>query len=323
MSERQKLALVTGGSGFVGSHLTEGLVANGWRVRIFDARHPEDDWFAGLDPARVDVVTGDLRDAAALEQAAAGVDVVFHQAAIASVQRSIEHPQETVEVNIGGTVNVLEAARKRHVRRVVVASSAAVYGDGPETPKIETLPVRPLSPYAVSKLAGEQLGAVYGHLHGLETVSLRYFNVYGPRQDPTSPYSGVISRFVDAIGKGDRVTIYGDGEQTRDFVYVGDVVEANMLAASAKGASGTAMNIGSGRATSLNVLLQQLQRLADRSVSVDRLPARPGDIRESVSDVRLAGEVLGFEPRVALEVGLRTVFEAQVASEQRAQRLSI
>jgi len=318
-----RCALVTGGAGFIGSHLVERLVTDGWSVRVFDTRRPEGAWVEAIEADRLEVIVSDIRDADALLRAAEGCDVVFHQAAVASVQRSIGHPQETVEVNIGGTVNVLEAARKQGVRRVVFASSAAVYGDGPESPKVETLPPRPLSPYAVSKLAGEQMCAVYSHLHGLETVALRYFNVYGPRQDPSSPYSGVISRFVHAIQHGEPVTIYGDGEQTRDFVYVIDVVEANVLAATVDGASGNAMNIGSGRANSLNALIRQTEQLVGRSVSIDRQASRAGDIRESVSDIRVAGRILGFEPGVQFHEGLSNVIRTLNDSKKTDALLSV
>ncbi|MGD9712906.1 MAG: NAD-dependent epimerase/dehydratase family protein [Thermomicrobiales bacterium] len=303
MGERRS-ALVTGGAGFVGSHLIERLIADGWNVRVFDTRRPEGGWFEAIDQTRLEVVVADIRDAQAVASAAEGAEVIFHQAAIASVQRSIENPQETVEVNIGGTVNVLEAARKSGCRRVVFASSAAVYGDGPESPKVETLPPRPLSPYAVSKLSGEQLCAVYSHLHALETVALRYFNVYGPRQDPSSPYSGVISRFVDAIQKGEPVTIYGDGEQTRDFVYVSDVVEANMLAATSDVGLATVCNVGTGKAISLKELLSELRHLFADCVRVEHLPERHGDILHSVASIEHLRSRYQFASATTLPLGL-------------------
>ncbi len=307
MSDQRRLAVVTGGLGFIGSHLAERLVADGWHVRIADNR-PAANWQpASIATGTVEVVECDIRDASAVATAAISADVIFHQAAVASVQRSIEHPRETVEVNIGGTLNVLEAARQQSVRRVVFASSAAVYGDGPESPKTETLPPRPLSPYAVSKLTGEHLCQVYAHLHGLQTVSLRYFNVFGPRQDPSSPYSGVISRFTDAIQRGAAVTIFGDGEQTRDFVYVGDVVRANLLAATAPHANGRAFNIGSGRATSLNTLLAVLSDIVGAGVIADYQPARPGDIRASVADISAARSALGFSVEHDLSRALRSI----------------
>ncbi|MBX3069225.1 MAG: SDR family NAD(P)-dependent oxidoreductase [Thermomicrobiales bacterium] len=303
-----RLALVTGAAGFIGSHLVERLAREGWRVRGLDIRQPTGSWVDALDGDRVKFTTGDIRDADLLARLAEGVDVVFHQAAISSVQRSVENPRETVDVNIGGTLNVLEAARVNGCR-VVFASSAAIYGDALETPKTEAMLPRPLTPYAVSKLSGEHLCASYGHVYGVETVALRYFNVYGPRQDPSSPYSGVISRFVDAVGQGRPVTIFGDGEQTRDFVSVSDVVNANLQAACAREASGRAFNIGSGAATSLNELLAIIGRLANSIPVVDAHPARAGDIRDSLASIASARAVLGYSPSTPLELGLAAMVD--------------
>jgi UDP-glucose 4-epimerase len=307
------IALVTGGAGFIGSHLVERFARDGRRVRLFDIRPPAGDWLDQIDAKLVEIVTGDIRDPASVRTAMQDVEVVFHEAAISSVQRSIANPRETLEVNLTGTLNVLEAARDAGCRRVIFASSAAVYGDSPEPVKSESTPPRPLSPYAVSKLAGEQLCAVYTHLHGLEAVSLRYFNVFGPRQDPTSEYSGVIARFMEAIRTGNTPTIYGDGEQTRDFVYVGDVVEANLLAAEVEDVAGKVFNVGSGQATSINALLQAIALNGDGRIQASYRAARPGDIRDSIGDVARAREHLKFSPLVPLHQGLRNLAEANQA----------
>jgi len=296
--------LVTGGAGFIGSHIDDRLVEQGKQVRVLDD-------LAGAEPRnltgvldQIELIDGDIRDVDAVRRALKGVEVVFHQAAIASVQQSIDDPHETLDVNVNGTLHVLEAARDASCRRVVFASSAAVYGDSPELPKTEDMLPKPMSPYAVSKLAGEHLCAVYSQVHGLETVSLRYFNVFGPRQDPSSPYSGVISRFVEAIRKGESPVIYGDGEQTRDFVYVGDVVEANLLAAEAGGVAGQVYNIGEGIEVSLNELLRTICEVTGTSRVPTYLPERTGDIRHSVACTSEAKRAFGFRPGTRLEDGL-------------------
>jgi UDP-N-acetylglucosamine/UDP-N-acetyl-alpha-D-glucosaminouronate 4-epimerase len=296
--------LVTGGAGFIGSHLVERLLQQGESVRVFDDFDSAPAQNLTDFGDRVDLIVGDIRKPDAVCHALDGVDVVFHLAAITSVQRSIENPQTTLEVNIMGTANVLVAAHRADCRRVVFASSAAVYGDTSELPVTEVTLPHPLSPYAVSKLAGEHLCAVFTRVHELETVSLRYFNVFGPRQEPSSPYSGVISRFVEAIRTGARPTIYGDGEQSRDFVYVDNVVDANLQAASRSGIAGQVFNIGSGQATSLNALLETLGSLTGTESRADYQPARPGDIRHSVSDISRAREALGYDAGVSLEEGL-------------------
>jgi UDP-glucose 4-epimerase len=298
-----RLALVTGAAGFIGSHLVERLAREGWRVRGLDIRQPAGSWVDALDGDRVQFTVGDIRDADLLARLAEGAAVVFHQAAISSVQRSVENPPETVDVNIGGTLNVLEAARVNGCR-VVFASSAAIYGDALETPKTEVMLPRPLTPYAVSKLSGEHLCASYGHVYGVETVALRYFNVYGPRQDPSSAYSGVISRFLDSARREQPVTIYGDGEQTRDFIYVADVVTANVNAAIADGAVGRSINVASGSSVSLLTVVSTLEEILGQKIQVDHLPHRSGDIRHSGADSALATSLLGFVPQVGLLEGL-------------------
>jgi UDP-glucose 4-epimerase len=308
-------ALVIGGAGFIGSHLAERLTREGHHVRVFDnlSTGKRDNLAAIGDD--VELVVADVRHTERLRQEMRGCEVVFHQAAIVSVPYSIEHPDETLDVNLRGTLNVLEAAKSAGVRRVVMASSAAVYGEDPELPKRETMLPSPISPYGLEKLASEHYLAIWAKLFGVETVALRYFNVFGPRQDPSSAYSGVISIFVDRILRGDGVTIFGDGEQFRDFVYVANVVEANVLAAtSARGAgAGRVYNVGCGERTSLNELAAMLGRICGRDVRPRHAEPRAGDIRESLADISLARRELGYEPRIGVEEGLR----ALVASVKR------
>lgn len=300
--------LVTGGAGFVGSHLVEALVHGGSDVRVLDNLSTGQE--ANLADVRsaIELVRGDVRDLDAVRAAMAGVDAVFHLAAIPSVARSVSDPLETFAVNVQGTQHVLSAALAAGVRRVVYASSAAIYGNPTRLPVAEDQQPAPLSPYGAHKLAGEHLCHVFAHTLGLETVALRYFNIYGPRQDPSSPYSGVISKFLEASRAGAHPVIYGDGEQTRDFVHVADVVRANLLAARSGAASGRAFNVGTGRAISLNELL----RVAMRALSAEGHPvrgeSRAGDIRHSVADITQARLALGYEPTVDLAEGLYATF---------------
>jgi UDP-glucose 4-epimerase len=307
--------LVTGGAGFIGSHLAERLVAEGHDVRVLDnlsSGHRENlQGFAD----RISFVEGDIRDAALLEQLCAGCELVYHEAAIVSVPYSVEHPQETHDVNIQGTLNVLMAARRQGVRRVVYASSAAVYGEEPELPKLETMTPAPISPYGLEKITSEHYLGIFHKLYGVEGVSLRYFNVFGPRQDPASPYSGVISIFVDRLLRGETPLVFGDGEQYRDFVYVQDVVEANLRAGRVPSAAGRCYNIGCGQRTSLNELLQMLARLIGRGITPCHAPPRAGDIRESLADISRARRELGYQPRVGVEEGL-----AALLAHEHAQR---
>lgn len=302
--ESIRRALVTGGAGFIGSHLVEALVATGCRVTVLDnlsTGHRRN--LTGLG-GPVTFVEGDIRDADLLNQVTQGCEVVFHQAAVVSVSQSVEDPAHSCEVNGLGTVRVLDASRRNGVRRVVMASSSAVYGDDPGLPKTEAMQPGPLSPYAIQKLAGEWYASIAGPLYGLETVCLRYFNVFGPRQDPSSPYSGVISIFMTRATDGQSPVIYGDGNQTRDFIYVKDVVRANLLAGTHDAAAGQVFNVGTGSAIRIGDLWRLIGELA--GVARDPIfgPARAGDIRESVSEIGRIKRRLGFDPQVALRQGL-------------------
>ena len=301
--------LVTGGAGFIGSHICDRLLAEGHQVRILDnfstGKHeniPASD--------HVEVVEGDVGDYDTVKSAMQDINMVFHEAAIASVPETVGNPLASERVNYRGTLNILEAARHAGVQRVMFACSAAVYGDLPELPKQEGMPVRPLSPYAVDKLASEQACQMYTYLYGLETVSLRYFNVFGPRQDPSSPYSGVISIFTDYINQGKQPTIYGDGEQTRDFVYVSDVVEANILASTSATAAGKAFNVATNGTLSVNDLLKTICNIKGALFEPEYKPGREGDIRHSRADISAAQEQLGWQPVVGFEDGLRRLFES-------------
>ena len=298
-------ALVTGGAGFIGSSITRALLARGDAVVVLDDFSTgRESNLSGLDGA-LSVERGDIRDDALVAKVCSGVDAVFHQAAMPSVAASIDDPLACDAINVRGTLGLLETARKTGVRRVVFAASAAAYGDDPELPKLESMRPAPLSPYAVSKVAGENYMRVYAELYGMQTLSLRYFNVFGPRQDPGSPYSGVISVFVDRALSGARPTVFGDGEQSRDFVYVGNVVQANLLAGTVSAAAGRSYNVGCGEKTTLNELLAVLGRILGQHASAEYADARPGDIRESIANVQRARDELGYAPDVGLEEGLR------------------
>ena len=302
------LYLVTGGAGFIGSHITDRLLADGHRVRILD------NFSTGKqenipDSADVEVIAGDVGDYDTVQHAMAQVDIVFHEAAIASVPETVGNPLASERVNYRGTLNILEAARQASVKRVMFACSAAVYGDLPELPKREDMHIKPLSPYSVDKLAAEHACQMYFLLYGLETVSLRYFNVYGPRQDPSSPYSGVISIFSDHLSQGKQPTIYGDGEQTRDFVFVADVVEANIRAAAAPAAAGKAINIATGSKLSINELLKTICNIKGQPFEPRYKPGREGDIKHSRADISAARKYLDWQPVVGFEDGLRRLFE--------------
>jgi nucleoside-diphosphate-sugar epimerase len=300
---------VTGGAGFIGGHVVEHLLAAGWEVRVLDDLSTgRAENLAGVRDC-VELIRGDVRDPAAVARALAGAEVVFHQAAIPSVPRSVEEPIRTNDVNVAGTLQVLEGARRAGVRRVVYAASSSAYGDTPVLPKVETLPATPLSPYALQKYAGEIYCHQYTVLHGLETVALRYFNIYGPRQDPESEYAAVIPRFVRAALSGERPTVYGDGEQTRDFTFVGDAARANLLAADAERAPGAVINVASGRRTSLNQLWAGIRRTLGSTLEPHHAPPRPGDVRDSLADLGRARELLGYEPAVSLDEGLRETVE--------------
>jgi len=299
-----KNALVTGGAGFIGSHLVEALVAAGCNVAVID--NLSTGCLSNLATVRdrITFYQGDIRDPRLLNQAIAGCDVLFHLAAVVSVPWTVENPVDSAAVNEMGTLQVLETARRHRVRRFIGASSCAVYGDGSHNPKEESMLPKPLSPYAIQKLVGEQYSRLYSELYGMETLFLRYFNVYGPRQDPSSPYSGVISIFIDrAIAEAPPV-IYGDGNQYRDFVFVMDVVQANLLAAVAKTAGGQVFNIGTGKFVRIQELWQTIRSLAETAVEPVFKPHRPGDILESLADIERARTELGFIPAHPLKKGL-------------------
>lgn len=297
--------LVTGGAGFIGSHIAEALVRRGDRVRVLD--NLSTGHRANLDPCqgKAELIEGDLTDRAAVARAVEGVECIFHQAALASVPRSVEAPLDTHAACVTGTLNLLDAARRAGVRRLVYAASSSAYGDRPTSPKRETDLPAPISPYGAAKLAAELYCHAFTATYGFETVALRYFNVFGPRQDPDSPYSAVIPLFITALLSGKRPTIYGDGGQSRDFTFVANVVHGNLLAADAPGAAGRVFNVANGRSTSLLSLLQQLNRLLETDIQPIHAPARVGDIRESLADISAAREVLKYEPQVEFEEGLK------------------
>jgi len=303
-----KSALITGGAGFIGSHLAEALVAEGCRVTVLDNLSTGS--LANLDPVSgfVNFIKGDIRDRETLDKAMKGCDVVFHEAAVVSVAQSVEDPIGSALVNDIGTLYVLESARRNRVRRVVLASSAAVYGDESDVPNREEMIPKPKSPYAIHKLTDELYARTYYELYGLETVCLRYFNVFGPRQDPSSPYSGVISIFMTQSVSKSRPVIYGDGEQYRDFVYVKDVIRANLMVASTRNVGGGRFNIGVGRYITVNRLWQLVSGLAGFDITPEYLPARSGDIFESVSSIERAGEALGYRSKYAFEESLEETF---------------
>lgn len=306
--------LVTGGAGFIGSHLVEHLLADGHAVRVFDnfstgRRENLAVRSAATAGRRLEVIEGDLRDRPAVRQASEGVEVVFHQAALASVQRSIAEPELVNAVNVAGTIHVLEAARAAGVRRVVFAGSSSVYGDAPELPKHEGQRPVPISPYGVSKLAAEEYVRVFHHVYQLETVTLRYFNVFGPRQTADSEYSAVIPIFLSRIFRGERPIIYGDGEQSRDFTFVADVVAANLKAADAQQAAGETMNIACGKRHTVKSLCLELIELSGFNEAPIHADPRPGDVRHSQADVSLARQLIGYAPSVDFATGLRRTFE--------------
>jgi len=296
--------LVTGGAGFIGSHLVEALLRSGNRVRVLDSLVTGNLRNLSSFKGQIEFIEGDVNDKSAVERAVAGCDVVFHQAALASVQRSIDDPLTTHEACATGTLNILDSARRAGVRRVVYAASSSAYGNQPTPRKRENDLPSPLSPYAAAKLAGELYCEAFWHSYGLQTVGLRYFNEFGPRQDPNGPYAAVIPLFIQAVLSGKRPTIFGDGRQTRDFTYVGNVVHANTLAATAPAAAGKVFNVGSGQATNLLDLLSALSTLGGMRIEPIFAPARAGDVRDSLADVSAAREVLGYEPQCDLNRGL-------------------
>jgi len=301
--------LVTGGGGFIGSNLVRTLVERGDDVRVLDNFSTGNRANLAELANEVEIVEGELRSYERVHAATRGVEVVFHQGALPSVPRSVQDPLTTSAVNVEGTLNVLLAARDEGVRRVVCASSSSVYGNSGELPRFETANPDPISPYGVSKLAAERYCVSFSRVYPLETVALRYFNVFGPNQDPTSQYAAVVPRFITAVADGRAVAIYGDGEQRRDFTYVENVVEANVLAADTDGVTGTVLNVATGRPTTVNELADTIGSLLGRSVERDDQPERTGDVRDSWADVTRARELLGWEPRIGLEEGLRLAAE--------------
>ncbi len=304
------IVLVTGGAGFVGSHLAATLTASGTRVRVIDdlsTGHREN--LDGID-GEIDFVQASLTDSKILQRALEDVEVVFHEAAIPSVPRSVENPRETHTACVEATFSLLLAARDARVRRVVYAASSSAYGDQPTLPKEEDMAPAPLSPYAVAKLVGEYYCQAFTHTYGLETVSLRYFNVFGPRQDPSSQYSGVISRFISVLLSGEQPVIFGDGEQSRDFTYIANVVDANLRAAQTTRGVGHVINVANGERITLNQLLEELKKITGRTeVKAEYREARVGDVRHSLADISRARDLLSYEPRVELQEGLQRTVE--------------
>ncbi|MGI9068479.1 MAG: SDR family oxidoreductase [Pyrinomonadaceae bacterium] len=303
-------ALVTGGAGFIGSHIASALAACGAKLRIIDdlsTGYREN--LEAID-GDVDFVHGSLADEKSLRTALEDVELVFHEAALPSVPRSVENPRQTHIASVESTFSLLLAAKEKKVRRVIYAASSSAYGDQPSLPKLEDMLPEPLSPYAVAKLVGEYYSQVFTRVYGLETLSLRYFNVFGPRQDPSSQYSGVISRFISALLKDESPVIYGDGEQSRDFTYVADVVNANLKAAETVKGIGQVINVANGERITLNQLLAQLKDLTGKPDAVaDYREPRAGDVRHSLADISRARDLLGFEPQVDLRTGLQQTID--------------
>ena len=303
-------ALVTGGAGFIGSNLANELIRQGAKVRIIDNfvtgnRHNLEEIAGDFD-----FIEGDLNDDTAIKPAVSDVDVIFHEAALPSVPRSVDNPKETHQACVNATFNLLINAKDSGVRRVIYAASSSAYGDQPTLPKVETMLPDPLSPYAAAKLMGEYYCSVFNRVYGLETLSLRYFNVFGPRQDPSSTYSGVISRFIDSLMKGTTPVIYGDGEQTRDFTFIANVVDANIRAAQTSSGIGNVMNVANGEKVSLNQLLETLKKITGKSeVTAEYLPPRNGDVKHSQADNARAVEWLGYTKLTDLEEGLKKTID--------------
>jgi nucleoside-diphosphate-sugar epimerase len=296
--------VVTGGAGFIGSHMVEALLGRGHTVRVVDSLVTGSRANMASFVDRIEFIEGDLAEIAVARRAVDGMEFVLHQAAIPSVPRSVAEPERCHRANVDGTLNVLLASRDAGIRRLVFAGSSSVYGNSATLPKREDMPPKPLSPYALHKLVGEQYAQLFTSLYGLETVTTRYFNVFGPRQDPSSPYSGVISLFIRALVDGRAATIYGDGEQTRDFTYVANVVDGVLKACDAPGAAGKIFNVATGGRISLNHLYRALQELTGRQIAATYAPTRVGDVRDSQADITAAREVLGFTPTVTFEDGL-------------------
>jgi nucleoside-diphosphate-sugar epimerase len=310
--------LLTGGAGFIGSHIVKRLVGEGAVVRVVD--NLSTGQVARLDNLRcsIEYVEADLADNLVSDEVVKDVDYVLHQAAIPSVQRSVNDPIGTNRANVTATLNLLESCRKAGVRRVIYAASSSAYGDTEILPKTEEMPANPLSPYALQKLVGEYYCKLYYRLYGLETVCLRYFNVFGPAQDPHSEYSAVIPKFITKLLAEEPLVVYGDGEQSRDFTYVENVVEANLLALQATKACGKVLNVGCGERITLNTLIQLLEEIVGVKAKVSYSASKPGDVRHSLADINLARRLLEYEPKVMVKEGLRRTVEAFVKSDQRS-----
>jgi UDP-glucose 4-epimerase len=301
--------LVTGGAGFIGSNLVRGLLEGGHDVRVLDNFSTGNRAnLVGLE-SDIEIVEGELRSYERVHAATRGVEVVFHQGALPSVPRSVQDPLTTSAVNVEGTLNVLLAARDEGIRRVVFASTSSVYGNSGPLPLVETSSPDPISPYGVAKLAAERYCVSFSRVYPLETIALRYFNVFGPNQDPSSQYAAVVPRFLAGVARGESVPIYGDGSQSRDFTYVANVVDANLLAAEVEDASGAVLNIATGRSVTVNELAETVGAVLDREVRTEHLERRPGDVSHSWADVSAAARTLGWEPTVTLEDGLRLTAE--------------
>ena len=302
--------VVTGGAGFIGSNLVRALLERGDAVRVLDNFATGRRGNLADIADDIELVEGDLRSYERVHTAVRGTEVVYHQGALGSVPRSVQDPLTTTAVNVEGTLNVLLAARDEDVARVVAASSSSVYGDGGTFPRVETAAPNPISPYGVAKLAAERFCVSFHRVYGLEAVALRYFNVFGPRQDPSSQYAAVIPLFIRAVQEGRPVVIHGSGEQSRDFTYVANVVEATILAGSAEGAGGTVLNIAAGGSVTVNEVAASIGRLLDRPVQRQLAPPRAGDVDKSWADVSRAKELIGFEPGIGFEEGLRLTVES-------------
>jgi len=301
--------LVTGGAGFIGSNIVDELVRRGHKVVVLD------DLSAGKESnladvrSKIDLRVGSITDLAAVQSACSGADYVIHLAARTSVPRSVQDPIGTNFVNIDGTLNVLVAARDAEVRRIVFAASSSAYGETRTLPKTETMPADPISPYGITKYVGELYAKVFGRVYGLENACVRYFNVFGPRQDPSSQYSGVLSRFMLAVIEGQQPVVFGDGEQSRDFTFIEDIVDETLRACEAQGASGMVFNGGTGVRITLNQVLKLLEKISGNKIQVKYDPPRTGDIRDSQADISLAQKVLGYKPLVHFEEGLQRTWE--------------
>ncbi len=301
--------LVTGGAGFIGSNIVKGLVEKGYRVRVLD--NFATGQRSNIEPyiKDIELIEGDIRDFWTVVKATKGIDYILHQAALPSVPRSIDNPLTTTEVNINGTLNVLEAARFNEVQRIVYASSSSVYGDSPEMPKKEDMNPMPKSPYAITKLAGEEYCMSFHNLYGLETVALRYFNVFGPRQNPFSQYSAVIPKFINMLKSGQNPTIWGDGSTSRDFTYIDNVVQANMLACEKKAAAGFVINIACNKAFTLNELVEKLNGIMGIDIKPTYGPDKIGDVKHSLADIKKANDILAYTPKIEFSEGLKKTVE--------------